>query len=158
MKTLILFLFSCFFLQAYAPEKAVNEEMEKVNARLITLQNSGFSEENLIEYMHLIGVREIQFSLKMSKLETANFTSFLFEHNDNLFGMRHPSVRPTTSRASIYKHAFYSHWTESVQDYKLWQDYYHSKGWDLSNYPAFIKKVGYSVNPNYVKIVNTVKI
>jgi uncharacterized FlgJ-related protein len=153
MRTLLLIIFSMFFLTAYSPENTVNTAIDARLMKIKYIEYSAFTPELFYEYMQLIDVQQVKFSYAMAKLETGNFTSFLFENNCNLFGMRHPNVRPTLSRASIYEHAFYSHWTESVRDYKLWQDYMQSHNYDLSDYPAFLKKAGYSVNTGYVKLV-----
>lgn len=153
MKTILTLIFCTFLLSAYAPENVYRTESDRECLRINFIENSSFTPELFIEYMNLIGVVQIRYSFAMSRLETGNFTSFIFENNYNLFGMRHPSVRPTFSKASIYKHAFYSHWTESVKDYKLWQDYLISHDYDLSDYPKFLKQSGYSTSPEYVKLV-----
>ena len=56
-------------------------------------------------------------------LESGNFTSNVFKEENNLFGMKYPRRRKTTSlEEGDTGYANYVHWTHSVYDYKLWQN------------------------------------
>lgn len=55
-------------------------------------------------------------------LESSQFNSELFLRTNNLFGMKYPNVRKTTSIGeSNDGYAKYDHWVSSVTDYQLWQ-------------------------------------
>lgn len=55
-------------------------------------------------------------------LESSEFNSELFLRTNNLFGMKYPNVRKTTSSGkSKDGYAEYQHWISSVTDYQLWQ-------------------------------------
>lgn len=48
----------------------------------------------------------------------------------------------------------FDHWTKSVDFYKTWQDTYYKEG----DYYDFIKNVGYAEDPNYIKVLKSLKI
>jgi uncharacterized FlgJ-related protein len=53
--------------------------------------------------------------------ETGGGTSRLFLENNNLFGMKHPIVRTTTSiGADVYNYAVYNTVDDAVVDLRLW--------------------------------------
>jgi flagellum-specific peptidoglycan hydrolase FlgJ len=57
-----------------------------------------------------------------SLIETGHFTSDLLHMENNLFGMKYPNRRKTTSLGkSNSGYASYEKWTDSVEDYSLWQ-------------------------------------
>lgn len=57
-----------------------------------------------------------------SLIETGHFTSDLLHMENNLFGMKYPTRRETTSSGkSNGGYASYSEWIDSVEDYSLWQ-------------------------------------
>lgn len=59
--------------------------------------------------------------LAQAMLESGHFKSNLFKKNNNVFGMKFPRQRQTTSKGEKYGQAYYSNWIDSVKDYKLWQ-------------------------------------
>lgn len=87
-------------------------------------------------------------------LETGRFSSRIFRENYNLFGMKHPKTRPTTSTGSKYRHAAYSGFIYSILDYKHWQAFVlrnRVKPKDNHEYIQFLKLVRYAEDPNYGK-------
>jgi len=60
-------------------------------------------------------------------LESGNFTSRLTKENNNLFGMKKPSKRPTTSVGISHGYAVYESWRESIEDYYIFQEMLFSK-------------------------------
>lgn len=63
--------------------------------------------------------------LQQAKLETGNFSSYLFLECNNLFGMRVPQHRECAPGliGETYYHAEYDSWRQSVLDYAIWQKY-----------------------------------
>ena len=60
-------------------------------------------------------------------LESGGFTSRLTKENNNIFGMRRPTKRPTTSVGMSHGYAVYGSWRESIEDYALFQEMLFSK-------------------------------
>ena len=83
-----------------------------------------FTPQNLAKELKNQNVKFPDIALAQAMLETGNFTSDIFKANNNLFGMKHPSVRPTVSKGTNRGHANYTNWQDSVKDYKLWQEFY----------------------------------
>lgn len=82
--------------------------------------------------------------------ESANFESDLFKANNNMFGMRQPQVRDTTSVGEKGGYASYASVFDSVSDRILWNRYSKQPETidDLSNasikaWTGGLKKLGY---------------
>jgi len=69
----------------------------------------------------------------LSILETGNFSSRIFKENNNPFGMRLAKVRETTAVGEANHFAVYNHWISAIEDLRLWQDYYLSRGHGLND-------------------------
>lgn len=65
-----------------------------------------------------------------AKVESGNFTNNLVKKHNNLFGMKHPNVRPTTSIGSKARaegkngYAQFNSAVDSIVDYLLWLEYH----------------------------------
>jgi flagellum-specific peptidoglycan hydrolase FlgJ len=115
-----------------------------------------FSEELLKECIYYEQIQHPEIVLNQARLETGYFKSKLFVEANNCFGMRYARVRETTAVGEYNYHAQYEHWTESVKDYKLFQEWYVSRGWVIdSEYLVFLKCMGYATDTKYLaKLVN----
>ena len=86
-----------------------------------------------------------------SRLETGNFQSKLCTGYNNLFGMKKARRRPTTAQgATDNNYAAYRTWYDSVKDMKLFQQWYLSRGRDLTDYFGFLASIGYAEDPYYL--------
>jgi len=82
-------------------------------------------------------------------LESGSFTSRLTKENNNIFGMRRPTKRPTTSVGESHGYAVYESWRESIEDYALFQEMLFSKHkFTRSSYLEYIDKY-YSTTKGY---------
>jgi len=70
------------------------------------------------------GISHPDVAIAQSILETGWYKSDIFNVNNNLFGMKFPKKRKTVAVGENMGHAKYEKWEDSVNDYKLWQDYY----------------------------------
>jgi len=96
--------------------------------------------------------------MKQFILETGHFRSKSFTKYNNISGMKLPRVRPTTAIGTGYGHAAYNHWTDSVDDYLLWQEYNKDKLASTNTYYQFLSKVGYAENSQYVKLLKRIQV
>jgi len=90
----------------------------------------------LIEYG--LGLTMSRYLTAQAAHETGNFTSKIFKENNNLFGMKHPAIRQTTSIGEKKGYASYTSIESSIEDMAL---YLKSRGY-LSNYTtigAYVK-------------------
>ena len=76
-------------------------------------------------------------------LETGNFKSKGYTIKNNLFGIMKGK-----------KLQSFNHWTESVEAYKNKIQSRHKQGED---YYLFLKRIGYSTNPNYINVLKNYK-
>jgi len=83
-----------------------------------------FSRENFIKYLEELNIKFPDIVLAQAEIETGNFTSKVFKENNNLFGMKVATQRPTTNSGESLNHAYYKHWKESVLDYALFTSVY----------------------------------
>ena len=154
-RQILIFLILLIPLAGFCP-KAHAEQKERIefNAKkyifLKSIYEKEFSVALFKEALIYAGITEPQIAFKQAVLETGNFTSELFLYGFNLFGMRLARVRETTGIGEWDSHAKYEHWFYSVVDYKLWQDYYFSKGYDLTDYFTFLNTIGYATDIQYI--------
>lgn len=120
-------------------------------------QKDVFTEQKLKEYLIELNVKFPNVVFAQAKLESGNFKSKIFEENNNLFGMKQPSVRTTTATGEQYNHATYNSWRESVLDYALYSCKYTS---NISSEDEYIAYLGsrYAEDTNYInKLKNILK-
>jgi len=166
----ILFTFGLHIMTCKAPNLNVNEKafrIEFINNYLKSLEikkeineikHSEFSVELLKKYLKLKGVKHSKIIIRQFALETGYFQSKSFTRYHNICGMKRAKIRPTTAIGSGYGHAAYKHWTDSVDDYILWQKYYKDKLTASKNYYDFLEDVGYAENSRYVTLIKQMKL
>ena len=115
-----------------------------------TLNN--FSEDRLIDMLKSLNVKFPHIVLAQSKLESGNYTSNIFKHNHNLFGMKEARVRIHTSTGTQHSHAYYTNWRESVYDYAFYQCRYLSKIHTEDEYYSYLNQ-SYAEASNYTKLL-----
>lgn len=110
------------------------EREKDLEQRIDSIRNSEFSEQLLKEYIGLVYPSSSEVVLRQFILETGWFTHKRFVVYNNIAGMKLAKIRKTTAIGEYKKHAKYTHWTASVDDYFLMVAYYKNKGYstDLS--------------------------
>jgi hypothetical protein len=119
------------------------------------IQNDYFTESKLIAYIKDLNLKFPHIVLAQAKLESGNYKSFLFKNNNNLFGMRNPSVRVSTSKGSKYGYAYYDSWRESVLDYAFFSVTYVNNLSSEESYYNYLKTV-YAENTTYVSVLKNI--
>jgi uncharacterized FlgJ-related protein len=124
----------------------------------IKAENLELTNKNVWNTIQSAGIKHADIVFAQAILESGHFKSKLVKTNNNLFGMKLPKIRETTAIGSKNKYATYKHWMNSVQDYKMYQNYlFRKKEMSRIEYLSYIKK-NYSTTPDYVtrvmKIVN----
>lgn len=86
------------------------------------IHHDKLNSESLYKIILLYDIKFPEVVYAQAVLESSQFNSELFLRTNNLFGMKYPNVRRTTSSGkSEDGYAEYHHWTSSVIDYHLWQ-------------------------------------
>ena len=117
-----------------------------------------FTPDNVMIYLKFYEIKYPDTVFKQILLETGRFQSNIFKENNNLFGMKHPKQRITTSLMDSLGYAKYKSYLESIKDYKYYQDKY----WGTTNfkgsYYEFLNSSGYSQDSNYIKKIKKLNI
>jgi uncharacterized FlgJ-related protein len=126
-----------------------------VNVPDYEIKNDNFNEKKLISYIKELRIKYPHIVLAQAKLESGNFNSILFKKNNNLFGMKHPKMRTTTSKGSKFGYAYYSSWRESVLDYAL---YSVGKTKNITSEEDYYKFLGdlYAENQSYIELLKNI--
>lgn len=122
----------------------------------VTVTDLKLNKENLWQTIQESGIKYPDIAYAQALLESGDLKSRLVRTNKNLFGMRKPTVRKTTAVGINSKYAIYAHWTHSVHDYKLWQEYlFRKKTLSRAEYIAYIQRK-YSETSDYMSRVRRV--
>lgn len=99
------------------------------------MTTSAQTQEQVRAELQRQGVPHPSIVLAQARLETGNFKSRLCRDSHNLFGIKHNG-----------KYARYSHWRESVRDYKKRISSRYKGGC----YYSFLKRIGYARDNEYI--------
>ena len=160
---LIIFLLSAITLSNLGGgHETSREELEAMvedmirQSRAEYIRSQDFTPELFKKYLELVGLRHPEVVYKQAVLETGWFTHIRCTQYNNYFGMKKARVREHCQLGVWKKHATYEHWTLSIDDYKLWQDYWEGEQYDQINYYSFLSNVGYATARNYTKILKRI--
>jgi flagellum-specific peptidoglycan hydrolase FlgJ len=140
-------IFICLVTKLYAPEipGEVKWDLEKY------LRHCALTPENLLQALKFNQVVSPEIVLSQAILETGHFKSKICIENNNLFGMRRSRARLNKcSGITQNGYATYRSWYDCIMDMKLFQQWYLSKGRDLSDYFVFLMQIGYAEDPGYM--------
>jgi hypothetical protein len=104
----------------------IKEEVILENIIICEKEDSLTMEDNIYLYLDSINVKFKTVVVAQAILESGNFKSKVFKENNNLFGMKRASKRPSLGimEGSYNK---YKSWQESVLDYAFYQAYFCNK-------------------------------
>lgn len=122
---LILTVFTTSLLSLGKSDKKdikVVKKKIKDTTEVVAVDSSKLNKELLVSYILEQDIKhpEIAYSIAMGE---SGMCSNLFKSNNNLFGMKHPGVRPTKSLGRKNGFAHFESWQHSVQDYKLYLEF-----------------------------------
>jgi hypothetical protein len=86
------------------------------------IDSTKISKELLVSYLIYKKIHHPEVAYAIIRQES-NMCSNLFKTNNNLFGMRHPRVRPNKSLGNKKGFAHFESWQHSVEDYKLYVEF-----------------------------------
>jgi uncharacterized FlgJ-related protein len=100
----------------------VVKKVIKDTTDVVAVDSSKLDRELLVSYILEKNIHHPEIAYAIVRQES-NMCSNLFKTNNNLFGMRHPRVRPTKSLGSKKGFAHFEKWQHSVLDYKLYLEF-----------------------------------
>jgi flagellum-specific peptidoglycan hydrolase FlgJ len=149
-KLLIILIVLWSTVELYAPEdvKDPGKDLES------WLSSSELTIDHLKLAIEINGIISPEIVFAQSCLETGHFRSDLCTGHNNLFGMKKARVRQTTAQGSTDNdYASYLSWYDSVKDMKFFQEWYLSRGRDLTDYFGFLSDIGYAEDTQYIRKV-----
>ena len=149
---IVLLLITIVLLQVLYHFKYDFKEKKVINitADFELSDTTTFSPSNLKKALKSLNVKYPDIVYNQAIIETGNFTSNIFKENNNLFGMKHPKVRLTTSIGVNRGHAKYNSWLDSVVDMVYFQNYYKFRIENVhTNYYDFLNDI-YAEDENYI--------
>ena len=132
----------------------ISEETKAIILREADKANE-FSPEKLKAYILELNIKFPHIVYAQAKLETGEFKSKIFKENNNLFGMKVATRRPTTNKGEDNGHAFYVNWKESVVDYAFYSAQYLSNIKTESEYLDYLGQ-SYAEDPNYISKIRKI--
>lgn len=105
-------------------------------------------EDSVIHKINKMQFEHPHIILAQAKLESAHFNSKIFKQNNNMFGMKMPSRRPTVAIRSQSSYAYYNTWEESIIDIRIYYSLYMENRTEKQVY-QFLSKY-YAQDPEYV--------
>lgn len=159
-------------------ERVLYNEKVRRSIELKQLKKSEFTFENFCKYLDVIEINHKDIIVRKAIIESGWFKSSLTVKHNNLFGMCTPTTRKTKAlgtafgktvsytdksgrdgaRVINYKYAKFKHWTDSVDDLMMWQNYWESKGYNTRDYYKFLNDLGYAYESNYIKVLKSVNV
>lgn len=135
----------------------------KKRANEVNIPEKKFHEQSLTEKKKMValelinkGVQHPEIVLAQALLESANFKSYIFRTNNNMFGMRMPNKRETSAISEFKGYAVYDDWEASIEDYAMYQkSILKGKNITKDEYLDFLGR-RYAESPDYVKVVKKI--
>jgi uncharacterized FlgJ-related protein len=153
----IIIVVSCLigFISNYYFGKNISNELMAIVIN--NEDNDKFTLTKFKEYLKELNIKNQHIVIAQAILETNNFNSNIFIENNNLFGMKVATQRPTTNKGENNNHAYYDTWRESVQDYAFYSATYLNKLKTEDDYFEFLSQY-YAEDTNYVnKLKNIIE-
>ncbi len=153
--TLFVGLLSITAISIAQVSKIENKDYSEKEVQIIMNRYNEFSEEKLISRIKELNFKFPYIVLAQAKLETGNFTSNMFNENNNLFGMKEAKSRINTAGGTQNGHAYYDSWSESIYDYAFYSSTYLTKIKNERDYFEYLSQ-SYAEDPNYTKNLQNV--
>ena len=146
---LVIGITAAFMTTRINDVRFMTQETKEIVIKEANKENE-FTPEKLKAYVLELNIRFPHIVYAQARLETGNFSSSIFKENNNLFGMKVATKRPTTNKGEENGHAYYENWKESVVDYAFYQAQYLSDIKTESEYFEYLRG-SYAENPTYVE-------
>jgi len=152
-KSFIILLLFCLPVAARPPAAGASHNQSLTN----WLYSAPLTFENIEIAMKLTSIIHPEIVMRQIRLETGHLSSSLCREGNNLSGMKKPAKRPTTATEKTRNgYAYYPTWFDSIIDIRLFQQYYISRGRDLTDYEKFLTGL-YAEDPLYLAKLKRLK-
>lgn len=143
------------FTISYITTEVQPKSISRTHISEDTLVLQSFNEKEFVLFLKEINIKYPHIVYAQALVESSHFSSDIFKHNHNLFGMKMPRVRCTLAKGTKRNHAYFDHWTESVIDYALYQSAYMRNIKSEEDYFAHLSRT-YAEDPKYVSKLKSI--
>lgn len=127
-------------------------EQERFGSPVIPNDSIGIElNDSVIAYMKQIRIKYPEIVYSQALLESGTFTSGIFRHSNNMFGMKYPKIRPTLAIGKYKGYAKFETWQDCIDDYLIYQslfiptrtkkDYFNYLGSRYAEDPNYVAKI-----------------
>lgn len=127
----------------------INKHIKLIEKEEI-VDSTVLTKELLVEYIQKLDIPHPEVAYSIACLESG-LCSNLCKTNNNLFGMKQPGVRPTTSLGRKRGFASFETWYHSVDDYKLFLEFTNGHKKSREEYLNYLDQ-NYA-HPGYTKLL-----
>jgi hypothetical protein len=145
---------AAFFSMGFRQGRNILQNLSPEEKIVILNDYDKFTPQKLKDYLKSLNIPHPDIVYAQAVLETGNFTSSICVKNNNLFGMKVATVRPSTNIGEEDGHAAFKHWRHSVLDYALYSACY-IPFLSKNEYLQYLGK-RYAEDPNYVSKLKTI--
>lgn len=146
---LIGLLVGCFTMSMYNTQPEVQVKVIKdtirvtdtIQKKVAKLELNELNETNVRKELKKHKIPHSDIVLAQAKLESNNFKSKITKTHNNIFGMKTGN-----------HYTKYAHWSDCIADYKKRISSRYTGG----NYYAFLNKINYAEDPNYVNALKEI--
>lgn len=156
---LIIFITSSF---SFTSAIKLNNYVEKIGI-IIRTNEQEFSEENLRNEIKRLNLKFPEVVYQQCIIEGASKTGKrwnnpIFIEGNNFLGLKKSFYRPSTAISwNQDYYCQYNSWRDCLLDYSLFQATFVSKIKSEQEYYQFLNDLGYSISPEYVNTLKTLK-
>lgn len=143
---LIGFSFGAIYFKNQVKKQIDPEELVIL---LNTNTNKRISNEKVLEYIRQLNIKFPDIVYAQSILESGKYRSALTKSNNNIFGMKHPTQRPTLSKGEENGYAYFDTWKDCILDYAIYQSRYLNEIKTKEQYFEYLQK-SYAEDQNYI--------
>lgn len=112
-------------------------------------------QDSVAHYIYKLDFDHPHIIMAQAKLESANFRSYVFRKNNNMFGMRFPRKRETVAIKDLGGYSYYESWMHSIIDLRLYYSELNLDGRTEDEVYAFLGR-RYAEDPRYVSALKQI--
>jgi hypothetical protein len=155
-KIAIIFIALFFTIRVFSNDTLIVRRGSKREIDILNDKSLKLNDKSLYREIKNKGILYPDIAFSQALLESNHYKSHLARHNKNLFGMVVSQSRRNVAIGRSGGYAVYVNWTNSVLDYKIWQDHIPDKAKrSKQSYYEFIQK-RYSHTKTYCKLVRSI--
>ena len=124
----------------------LKERHEKI---LIAETQNTFSRDKFVDKIKNLNLKHPHIVYAQAMLESGDFSSKIFQENNNMFGMKQARIRINLAQGTQHHHAFFENWEDCLLDFAFHRATYFHKLKSEQDYYNYLGKY-YAEDPSYI--------